>query len=72
MYAFVPNYTRIRAHKHVPQMGSLGVHGTGGALRELTPKMEAALPLNNNNNNNNNISLIFNIINLFQSVSFQY
>ena len=70
MYAFVPNYTRIRAHKHVPQMGSLGVHGTGGALRELTPKMEAALPLNNNNNNN--ISLFFNIINLFQSVSFQY
>ena len=45
MYTFVPNYTRIRTHKHVPQMSSLGVHGTGGVLRELVPKMEAALPL---------------------------
>ena len=45
MYAFVPNYTRIRAHKHVPQVSSLGVHGTGGVLRELVPKTEAALPL---------------------------
>ena len=45
MYAFVANYTRIRAHKHVPQGSSLGVHGTGGALRELVPKTEAALPL---------------------------
>ena len=38
MYAFVPNYTRIRAHKHVPQVTSLGVHETGGALRVLVPK----------------------------------
>ena len=45
MYAFVPNYPRIRVHKHVPQVGSLGVHGTGGAFRELVPKTEAALAL---------------------------
>ena len=44
MYAFVPNYP-IRAHKHVTQVSSLVVHGTGGVLRELVPKMEAALPL---------------------------
>ena len=45
MYAFVTNYTRVRAHKHVPQVSSLGVHGTGRVLRELVPKMEAVLPL---------------------------
>ena len=45
MYAFVPNYARIRVHKHVPQMSGLGVHGTGGVLRELVPKTETVLHL---------------------------
>ena len=45
MHSIVHKYTRIRAHMHVPHACNIGVHGSREELRELVPKMEAALPL---------------------------